>query len=58
MGVCWSKWNKGYTVRIVAEDSLRVHLGTFEYLNEAILVKKLAEGVYGYHKNNGRPGQG
>ena len=51
-GVNRTQSNKWFS-RIVHEGK-KIHLGTFESFEEAVLKRKEAEVKYGYHKNHGR----
>jgi len=53
-GVCWYKRRKKWRVRINVNGKLK-HLGYYEDLKLAALVRKEAEIKYGYHKNHGKP---
>lgn len=52
MGVNWNHVNKNWNAKINYEGQ-QIHLGTFKTKQEAILARKTAEKMLGYHKNHG-----
>lgn len=55
-GVCWHKGNKRWRVQISLMEcgkSKRVFVGEFKNIDDAILARKQAEKLHGYHKNHG-----
>lgn len=52
VGVCWSKKAKRWRARIGVDGKV-IDLGTSEFIEEAIAMRKRAEIEYGFHKNHG-----
>lgn len=53
IGVCWDRRNQAWLAQI-ATGTQRKHLGYFTNLSEAVLARKSAEKLYGFHQNHGR----
>lgn len=52
-GVGWHSYHKKWQAKI-SVDGVRVYLGLFHSLDDAIAARKAAEIKYGFHKNHGK----
>ena len=46
--------NGKWRARVRDHSGKTLSLGTFKNISDAIIARKKAEKIYGYHKNNGR----
>lgn len=56
VGVCWDKSREKWCARIKVSGKT-VNLGRFDKKSQAIIARKSAETIYGFHKNYGRAAQ-
>lgn len=52
VGVCWHKGKSKWIASIHFEGKIK-HLGYFSNFDDAVVARKAAEPIYGYHPNHG-----
>lgn len=53
LGVCWHKHTGRWRAQIQVEGKV-IHLGCFDYFNDAVISRQEANIKYGFHKNHGK----